>query len=246
MLLVSMFPNEIYDAIVNDIRKIELRIDKYFPKAINKFKRTRTFPTWYVDDYVIPATKNEHVTFYYAGNPSEILRPHYTTFSIITSDNQRYVVRGIEMLYKPSPGSESVMLPQVHSYTSHFLQRYNERFLQQKNITANEIAGLFIIKNPRPFIIEINEDIKSNFEEYGEFNTHGIKVDGGFCFARTALHCDNESMEKKETMLIIYTTFVSNNEMSNSQKEAIDRVCIDTIKSCVDNINDYCSIDIKM
>lgn len=244
MLLVSMFPNEIYDAIVNDIRKIELRIDKFLPKTINKFKRIRTFPTWYVDDYVIPATKNEHVTFYYAGNPSEILRPHYTTFSIITNDNQRYVVRGVKMLYKRSPGSESVMLPQVHSYTSHFLQRYNERFLQQKNITANEIAGLFIIKNLRPFIIEINEDIKSNFEEYGEFNTHGVKVDGGFCFARTVLHIDDNSIEKKETMLIIYTTFVSNDEMSNSQKEAIDKVCFDTIKSCVDNIYDYCSIDI--
>ena len=134
MILVSMLPNEIYEIISKDYRKLEFRIEKYLPKAINIFKKARTFPIWYIDDYVIPETRNEHITFYYASNPSEITKPQYVIFSITHSDEQRYVIKSFEMAYKPTPDSKQIMIPQVHSYTSHFLQRYNERFLHKKNI----------------------------------------------------------------------------------------------------------------
>jgi hypothetical protein len=233
MILVSMLPNEIYDTIAKDYRKLEIRIDKYLPKAINSFKKAITFPVWYVDEYDIPETRNKHITFYYASNPSEISKPRYLTFSIASDDNQRYIIRAIDMPYKQTPDSKPIMLPQIHSYTSHFLKRYNERFLHKKDITANEIAGLFFINNRKPFIIELNEDIKKSFKEYGEFNTHGIKADGGFCFARTAIHHNKINVDKEETMLIIYTTFVSNNEMSVIQKKAIDDVCNETLMRCL-------------
>lgn len=37
MILVSMLPNEIYEIISKDYRKLEFRIEKYLPKAINIF-----------------------------------------------------------------------------------------------------------------------------------------------------------------------------------------------------------------
>ncbi len=232
MILVSMLPNEIYEIISKDYRKLEFRIEKYLPKAINIFKKARTFPIWYIDDYVIPETRNEHITFYYASNPSEITKPQYVIFSITHSDEQRYVIKSFEMAYKPTPDSKQIMIPQVHSYTSHFLQRYNERFLHKKNISANEIAGLFLIKNRLPFIIDLNEDIKNDFADYGDYNTHGVKVDGGFCFVRTAIQHNKTNKDNKEAMLFIYTTFVSNNEMSDIQKDAIDKVCKETLMRC--------------
>lgn len=233
MILVSMMPNEIYDTISKDYRKLETRIDKYLPKAISIFKKAKAFPIWYVDDYVIPATKNEHVTFYYASNPSEVYNPQYIIFSITSSDDNRYVIKAVDMPYKETSDSKPILLPQIHSYTSHFLHRYNERFLHKSDITANEIAGLFLIKNRRPFIIDLNEDIKNHFSEYGEYNTRGVKVDGGFCFVRTAFHHDKANFDEKETMLIVYTTFVSNNEMTDTQKKAIDKACEETLMRCI-------------
>lgn len=232
MILVSMSPDEIYEMISKDYRKLEIRIDKYLPKAINIFKKAKSFPVWYVDNYIIPASRNEHITFYYAGNPTEITNPHYITFSATYSDNHRYLIRVLDMGYKETPDSKLVMMPQIHAYTSHFLQRYNERFLHMKNINANEVAGLFIVKNRLPFMIELNNDIKKNFLEYGDFNTHGIKVDGGFCFASTAIYHSKNNVDKEETMFVRYNTFVSNIEMSDTQKEAIDIACNETLMRC--------------
>jgi hypothetical protein len=224
-----MFPNEIRDIIANDKRKLLVRKDKYLPKVISLFKKARSFPVWYVDDYVIPDTRNEHITFYYASNPSEIFHPKCLFLSIVSDDDQRYVIRSLEMEYKKTPDSKPIVLPQIHSYTSHFLKRYNERFLHKNGITADEIAGLFLINNGLPLIIKLNEDIKMNFEKYGEFNTHGIKADGGFCFASMGVFHDKTKVDEKESMLIKYNTFVSNNEMSDIQKKAIDEVCNETL-----------------
>ena len=81
----------------------------------------------------------------------------------------------------------------VHLYTSHFLQRYNERFLHNKALSPNEIAGFYFLRNPKPLLIKLNEDINRNFQKYGEFN-NGVRVDDGFCFAQTGIFCEKIMM----------------------------------------------------
>ena len=86
---------EMFDGISADAQKIQIRIDKIYPKAIRVFKKSIKFPVWYVDEYRIPATNNQHIIFFYAGNVNEAERPHYTSYSIIFSNRQRFVIKAI-------------------------------------------------------------------------------------------------------------------------------------------------------
>ena len=142
MILPSMTWKEMYDGLVQDAQKVQIRIDKVYPKAVKCFKKSGTFPMWYIDEYKIPSTNNQYIIFYYAGNASEIEKPHYSSFNFVFSGKQRFVIRGMQMGYKHTPNREMVMLPQIHAYSSHFFQRYNERYLHNDKLTPNEIAGL--------------------------------------------------------------------------------------------------------
>ena len=241
MILPSMTCKEMYNGLVADAHKVQIRIDKSYPKAIKAFKKSRTFPAWYIDEYKIPATNNQYVIFYYAENADEVEKPHYSSFCSVFSGKQRYVIRGMRMGYKHTPQCDTIMLPQIHAYTSHFLQRYNERCLHKDNLSANEIAGLFLVRNPRPMPIMLNEDINKNYKEHGEYNDHGIRVPDGFCFTRSAIEgCKSEDCihehDKVDAMLVIYTTFMNESDMSDNQRAAINKEHFETWMRCMDEL----------
>ena len=55
---------EMYDDLAQDAKKVQIRIDKIYPKAVKFFKKTRSFPSWYIDEYKIPATNNQYIIFF--------------------------------------------------------------------------------------------------------------------------------------------------------------------------------------
>lgn len=227
MILPSMTFKEMYDALNADARKVQIRIDKIMPKAIRQFKKSRTFPVMYVDQYRIPSTNNEYIIFFYAGNVSEAEQPRYSSFNIFYSDRQRFVIRGMKMGYQHTPKSELVMVPQIHVYTSHFFQRYNERFLHREELSPKEIAGLFFVRNKQMAQIKLNEAINKRFEEYGEYNC-GVRVDDGFCFTQTALEGkeSNDGISEHDivdAMVFIYATYVNESMMNDTQQIAIEK-----------------------
>ena len=151
------------------------------------------------------------------------------------------------MGYKHTPKCESVMLPQLHLYTSHFLQRYNERCLHNSNLTPNKIAGLYLLRNIHHMVpIEINEKINKNIDKHGDYNKHGVYVPDGFCFTKAALQYKPSEDGIKEhdevfAVMYLYTTFVSNSELSDTQKEAIDKEHWDVLRQCIDSKEDGAS-----
>jgi len=228
---------EMYDGLVTDDQKVRIRTDKSYPKAVKAFKKTRTFPAWYVDEYKIPATNNQYIIFFYAGKASEAEKPRYTSFCIVFYGNQRYVIRGAQAEYQHTPKCEKIMLPQIHAYTSHFFRRYNERFLHKDNLSPNEIAGLFFVRNPSAMPIMLNEDMNKNYKEHGEHNDRGMRVPDGFCFTQTAIDgCESKDgiheHDKMDAMLIVYTTFMNESEMSDTQRAAIKNEYIKTMMCC--------------
>ena len=232
MILPSMTLKEMYDALNADARKVQIRIEKILPKAIRQFKKLRTFPAMYVDQYRIPSTNNEYILFFYAGNVSEAEQPRYSSFNIFYSDRQRFVMRGMKMGYQHTPKSELVMVPQIHVYTSHFFQRYNERFLHREELSPNEIAGLYFVRNKQMAQIKLNEAINKRFEEYGEFN-YGMRVDDGFCFTQFALEgkeSDDGISEHDivDAMVFIYKTYVNESMMNDTQQIAIEKEHFET------------------
>lgn len=238
MIVPSMTYKEIYDELDKDRFKIKLRIEKILPKVVKDFKKSRTFPLMHVDEYKIPATNNQYIVFYYAGNESEVEKPYYTYFSVVYSDNQRFVLFPMERRYQHTPKCDFVNMPQVHVFTSHFFQRYNERYLHNNNLTANQVAGIYILRNWDVTTVSLNEDINKNFREYGDSNKHGVRVHDGFCFTKAALHykpSEDGIREHDElyAMLYLYTTFVSSRELTERQKNAIDKEQIEILKYCL-------------
>lgn len=241
MILTSMTWKEMYDGLATDVQKVQIRMEKSYPKAVKVFKKSRTFPTWYIDEYKIPATNNQYIIFYYAGNASEVEKPQYTSFCFVFSDNQRYVIRGMKMAFKHSSKCKTIMLPQIHAYTSHFFQRYNERFLHKDNLSTNEIAGLFFIRNPFLMPIMLNEDVNKNYKEHGKHNDRGMRVPDGFCFTQTAIEgCKSEDgireHDKVDAMLILYTTFMNEFDMSDTQRAAINKEHLVTFRRCIEEL----------
>lgn len=249
MILSSMTYKEMFTAIKEDMHKLKIRIDKTYPKAIRFFKHAKSFPTWFIDDYTIPSTNNQYIIFFYAGNIGEIEKPHYKTFSVLFCENQRYVIQGMRMGYQHTPKCETIMLPQIHAYTSHFFQRYNERCLlnfNRENLSPNEIAGLFFVRNPGPPIpIMLNDEVNRNYKKYGDYNDRGMRVNDGFCFTQTTIDGNPSSdgireHDKVDAMLIIYTTFMCESDMSETQITAINKEHIETYKRCMEALLKTC------
>ena len=243
MILTSMTWKEMYDGLEKDAPKVQIRIEKSYPKAVKAFKKLRTFPAWYIDEYKIPSSNNQYIIFYYVGNASEVEKPHYTQFCIMFCCKQRYVIKGMKMGYRHTPRCETIMLPQIHAYTSHFFKRYSERFLHKDNLTPNEIAGLFFVRNPFPMPIMLNEDINKNYKEHGNHNDRGMRVSDGFCFTRTAIDgYESEDgiheHDKVDSMLILYTTFMNEFDMSDMQRAAINKEHFETWMRCVEELKD--------
>lgn len=233
MLVGSMSYKEFFDAFVVDAPKVKYKLDSLTPKAIKKLCKKQVFPAWEIFDYTIPSTNNTHYFFFYSDGESVIS----TSFFVLFHKNNRYVFRCIKMGYQHTPESDIVMLPIICIYTSHFFQRYNERFLHNDKLTANEVAGIFFARNEKMLTINLNEEINRNYKNYGEQNYQGIRVSDGFCFADSSIdgEYDKNGDRRKDVvdaMRIIYTTFVSKSELTESQKNAINEESKKVLESC--------------
>lgn len=241
MILPSMTWKEMYDGLAADAQKVQIRTEKSYPKAVKAFRKSKTLPAWYIDEYKIPATNNQYIIFYYAGNANEIEKPRYSSFCFVFSGNQRYVFRGMQMGYRHTPKCETIMLPQIHAYTSHFFQRYNERFLHKDYLSPNEIAGMFFVRNPFPMPIMLNEEVNKNYKEYGERNNRGMRVSDGFCFAQTDIegYKSEDGIPEHDivdAMLILYTTFMNESDMSDTQRAAINKEHLEIWRRCMEEL----------
>ena len=236
---------EVYEGLEKDAKKVQVRIDKICPKAIREFRKKRAFPTWYIDSYTIPKTNNQYVIFIYAATPGEVDNPRYSSFCLFNiNDKKRCIIKGKEMNYRHTQNRDFIKLPQIHLYTNHFFTRYNERFLHMKNLSQYEIAGLFFVRNHNLIPIKLNEEINRNYKEYGDHNDYGMRVQDGFCFTQTTLDgIGDESGDREkeiiESMLLVYTTFINEKAMDESQRAAIYKEHVDVWKKCMDLFSNH-------
>lgn len=235
MIVPSMTFKEMFDDLVIDSEKVKIKIDYLWPKVIKQLQREKKFPTWRMYDYKIPSTNNKYVLFFFAKNKYDFENTHFLS---LFANRERYIIRGMEMGYRHTENSELIMLPQVHIYTSHFIQRYNERFLHNNNLSANEIASYYFLRNKIPIPITLNKDINIKFNEYGRSNQFGFQVNDGFCFARTSLcgkidENGNREKDQIDAMGIVFTTFLNVIRMHESQRDAIEKEHFEVLKRCI-------------
>ena len=165
--------------------------------------------SWMVNDKGLSRNKKDILDPFVIQQTSKLIDQYYNTLNRI--DTQDWTDKGI---------------PEILILTSHFLQRYKERFLKQPELTANEVAVRFLSRNRTLRIMPVDERINKRIEEYGEYAGEGFLAQDGFCFKLSG----EETISGEDPVRIsFFTTFMPLSEMSNTQREAIFEECMKDI-----------------
>lgn len=216
MLLPTMTYLEMYECIKSDEQKLDYWKQKLHTKAS---KALYTNP-WHYETVTI--NRNQYIIFYYK-------EPHYTfstdftsSYCILLNGRKRMAVQvmmnGIHNHYD----NKHYSIPCVNLFSEHFFERYNERFLKNNNLKYNEIVGIFFSRNNQHIPVKIDERINLNIEKYSDFERMGFKVRDGFCFTAGGI----QTLKEENTPVAlgnIYTTFLDNETLDDSQIEAIKK-----------------------
>ena len=233
MLLPTMTYKEMYDHLSKDLIKIQIKKNCLLPKVIKEFKKEKRFPAWRWHEYTIPATQTKYVIFFYAESRKLIDKPYVGHFVVVFDRNKRLVIQPIAGGYKHTEDSPLTLIRQIHVYSNHFFVRYNERILKDKSLQANDVACIFLSRNEKKMPIKMNNEMNKHLEEYGESAKYGYRVRDGFCFARVAVQGTvsddgDRHKDKIDAMIAIYTTFMNESGMDDSQLSAINKEHIRT------------------
>lgn len=225
MILPSMTYKEMYDHFAADKHKVDIKKEQLTSKAIKSFKKKDKFPAWELYEYTIPSTNNKYIIYFYAETRFNIEKPGIGSFSIVYNGKNRFVVKWGASGYKHTPDSPLMGIRQIHAYTPHFLERYNERFLKNESLTPNEIACLYLSRNTIAMPLRQNEEINRNYQKYDK-NEYAFRVRDGICFSYSLVdgiisEDGDRHKDIVEAVYICYTTFMKESEMTESQRDAI-------------------------
>ena len=239
MIVPSMSYKEMYDNLAKDKEKVDYRKNYYLPRAIKELKRMREFPAckWY--DYTIPSTGNQYVLFYYAENPSCLNNPLCDSFFVYFVNKKRFAILWGAGMYKHRHEQKLMAIRDIRAFTSHFFQRYNERFLKNDTLSSNDVACRFFARNLDFMPISINEEINNNIAAYDDLAKQGFRIKDGFCFARTGVEENQDDAignANAEAIITVFTTYMPESEMSEVQRNAIDK---EHWKNWIQSVKDF-------
>lgn len=83
---------------------------------------------------------------------------------LFIADKHRFVVQWGASGYKHTPDSKMVGVRQISAYTSHFFQRYRERFLKDESLSANDVAARYFSRNTTVMPLQQNEGITATMK----------------------------------------------------------------------------------
>lgn len=209
MIVADMNLHEVYATLMDETQKLDWKRNTLFPKAAKEISKCIDFPACVMYDYKIPSSNNQYIIYFYQEHP---LAPVLSAFLCVLFDGtRRYIIKWTE-----------TDTPEIHILTSHFLQRYKERFLKLPDLAANEVAVRFLSRNIRMRPMAVDDRINKHIEKYGEYAGEGFLVNDGFCFKLTGEETiDGESPVK----ISFFTTFMPLSDMSDSQRDAIFEEC---------------------
>ena len=213
MIVANMNLHEVYDTLLSEMPKLDWKRDALFPKVRKEMGKQMRFANYMIYDYKIPSSNNQYIIYFYREHP---LAPTLSGYLCVLFDGgKRFIIKWTDW-----------RKPAIHVFTSHFLQRYKERFLKQPDLSANEVAVRFLARNAEMRPMTIDERINKHVAQYGEFAGEGYLVNDGFCFKLSG----KEHQEGKASVGIsFFTTFMPLADMSRSQQEAIFEECMNDL-----------------
>lgn len=223
MLIPSMTFYEMYEELTADRAKIEYKRQQLTPRAIKSLRKASRFPAWEWFEYTIPSRHNSYILFFYAANKQAAENPIFDNFSIVNVDSRRFVLKWGCSPYKHVGADSMDWIRRIDAYSTHFFSRYRERKWKNAEININEAICRYFTRNEIALPIELNEDIKRNYQEYGEAAQRAMKVHDGLCLVRSGAEVHIDPDTKKEiadALGFIYVTFLDDNTLTPSQNEA--------------------------
>ena len=218
MIVANMNLHEVYSDLMGEMSKLDWKRDALLPKAVNALRRSEEYPASIMYDYQIQSSKNQYVIYFYRENPLAPVLAGY--LCVLFDGSKRYIIQWT-----------SKGVPEILILTSHFLQRYKERFLNrwmptERQLSANEVAVRFLSRNNSLKPMAVDERINKRIAEYGEFAGEGFLALDGFCFKLSG----EETVAGDDPIRIsFFTTFMPLSEMSDIQREAIFEECMKDI-----------------
>ena len=205
--------HEVYADLMGEMGKLDWKRDALLKKAVNVLRRCEELHASVMYDYQIQTSRNQYIIYFYREHPYAPVLAGY--LCVLFDGNKRYVIKWTDK-----------GIPEILILTSHFLQRYKERFLKQ-DLTANEVAVRFLSRNRLLKPMAVDERINKRIGEYGEFAGEGFLAQDGFCFKLSG----EETIGGEDPVRIsFFTTFMPLSEMSDSQREAIFEECMRDIE----------------
>lgn len=223
MIVPTMRFYEMYEELATDLPKIEYKHQQLMPKAVKKFRKTKSFPVWELFEYTNPTRRNSYILFFYAANRQAVENPEFDYFSVVNVESRRFVLKWGCSPYKHTESDSMIWTRRIDAYSTHFFTRYRERILKNTEIGFNEAICRYFTRNKIALLIELNENIKKDYQKYGGAANYAMKVNDGLCFIRTTIECLVDTNTQKETakaLGFVYVTFVDSNTLTNSQNEA--------------------------
>lgn len=223
MIVANMNLHEVYDTLMSEMQKLDWKRDALRSKAVKEMNRQMSSQhlalplcpakNYVLYDYKIPSSNNQYIIYFYRENPFGPILSGY--LCVLYDGTKRFIIKWTDW-----------RSPAIHVFTSHFLQRYKERFLKQPELTANEVVVTFLSRNFNMKPMTVDERINKHIEKYGEFAGEGFLVPDGFCFKLSG----KEYLDGKASVGIsFFTTFMPLSDMSRSQREAIFEECMKDI-----------------
>jgi len=202
--------HEVYAHLMEEKRKLDWKCNTLLPKAVKEIRQQGVLPAWVMYDYKVPASNNQYIIYFYAAHPYAQLVAG--SLCVLFDNNKRFVIKYTD-----------TQIPEIHVLTSHFLQRYKERFLENPELSANEVAVRYFTRNNMMKPMAIDERINKHIRQYGEYAGEGFLVPDGFCFK---LSGEETSDEGTTIRLSLFTTFMPTTDMSDTQRRAIFEECM--------------------
>ena len=134
MIVANMNLHEVYDTLMGEMKKLDWKRDVLRSKAVKEMNRRMSFQNYAMYDYKVPSSNNQYIIYFYREHPFGPILSGY--LCVLFDGTKRFIIKWTDW-----------RSPAIHVFTSHFLQRYKERFLKQPEMTANEVAVRFLSRN---------------------------------------------------------------------------------------------------
>ena len=220
-----MTHREIYDALIADRDKLQIKAKTLMPKMVKQFKKEGRYPAWKWAEYTHQSSQNKFLIIYYVPSADLVDNPNVSWIAFMEEDKQRVIIQWGCWPYRRFGSMDVIMVRAISLFCPHFFQRYRERVWNNSDMPYYDLLCRYFSRNKSAIPLRLNEDIQRNYKQYGEYSYSFQQVDG-ICFVEHGMEGDEMTIgtPNDDTIEItLYYTIVTNAIMKENQKKALEK-----------------------